>query len=190
MTAVVLFAALSITSPAFQQNGSIPPAFTCDGAGKNPALQIGGVPAAAKSLALIVFDPDVPKAIKPDGRYLHWALWNLAPTSTLIDEGQGGGLSENGRNGWIPPCPPNGEHRYVFQAFALDASLGDTKVANEDDLRRAMQGHMLEQAELVGRYTGRVPSLFGTILIGLVLLVAAAILYRIIRRGRAAGPAS
>ena len=95
MTAAVLFAAaLSVSSPAFQQNGSIPPAFTCDGAGKNPELQIGGVPAAAKSLALIVFDPDVPKAIKSDGRYLHWALWNLAPTSAVIEESRGGGLSE------------------------------------------------------------------------------------------------
>ena len=83
MTAVVLFAALSVSSPAFQQNGSIPPEFTCDGAGKNPALEIGGVPAGAKSLALIVFDPDVPKAIKSDGRYLHWALWNLEPTSAV-----------------------------------------------------------------------------------------------------------
>jgi Raf kinase inhibitor-like YbhB/YbcL family protein len=190
MTAVVLFAALSIASPAFQQNGSIPSAFTCDGAGKNPALEIGGTPAAAKSLALIVFDPDVPKAIKSDGRYLHWALWNLAPTSAVIEEGRGGGLSEGGRSGWIPPCPPNGEHRYVFQAFALDASLGDAKIASEADLRRVMQGHVLEQAELVGRYTGRVPSLLGSILLGLVLLVAVVILYRVIRRGRAAEPAS
>ena len=189
-TAVLFVAALSVSSPAFQQNGSIPPEFTCDGAGRNPALEIGGVPAGAKSLALIVFDPDVPKAIKSDGRYLHWALWNLEPTSAVIGESRGGGLSEGGRSGWVPPCPPNGEHRYVFQAFALDASLGDTKVASEDDLRRAMQGHVLDQAELVGRYTGRVPSMVGTILLGLVLLVAVIILYRIIRRGRAAAPAA
>ena len=128
MTAVVLFAALSVSSPAFQQNGSIPPEFTCDGAGRNPALEIGGVPAGAKSLALIVFDPDVPKAIKSDGRYLHWALWNLEPTSAVIGESRGGGLSEGGRSGWVPPCPPNGEHRYVFQAFALDVSKGGAKV--------------------------------------------------------------
>ena len=188
-TGLLLLAALSISSPAFQQNGSIPPAFTCDGAGKNPELQIGGVPAAAKSLALIVFDPDVPKAIKSDGRYLHWALWNLATTSAVIEESRGGGLSEGGHSGWIPPCPPNGEHRYVFQAFALDTSLGETKITGEDDLRRAMDGHVLEQAELVGRYTGRI-SRFGTILLGLVLLVAVVLASRAIRRARAAGPAA
>jgi Raf kinase inhibitor-like YbhB/YbcL family protein len=189
MTTALFLVALSISSPAFQPNGSIPSAFTCDGAGKNPELQIGGVPAAAKSLALIVFDPDVPKAIKSDGRYLHWALWNLAITSAVIEEGRGGGLSEGGHSGWIPPCPPNGEHRYVFQAFALDVSLGDAKIASEDDLRRAMEGHVLEQAELVGRYTGRF-SQGGTILLGLVLLVAAVLVYRAIKRARAAGPAA
>ena len=189
MTAVVLLAALTISSPAFEQNGSIPAAFTCDGAGRNPVLQFSGVPAAAKSLALIVFDPDVPKAIKSDGRYLHWALWNLAPTSAVVEEGTGGGLSEGGHSGWIPPCPPNGEHRYIFQAFALDVSLGDAKIVSEEDLRRAMQGHTIEQAELVGRYTGRA-SVVGTILLVLVPLAAVAILYRVFRRGRAAGPAA
>ena len=183
-TSVLLLAAVSISSPSFQQNATIPPAFTCDGAGKNPVLQISGAPAATKSLALIAFDPDVPKVLKVDGRYLHWALWNLAPDTREIAEGRGGGLSENGRNGYIPPCPPNGEHRYVFQVFALDKSLGDAKIANESDLRRAMDGHVLEQAELVGRYTGRVSGLFGNILIGLVVLVAVVIVFRFIRRRR------
>lgn len=186
-TAALLIAALSITSPSFEQNASIPPAFTCDGAGKNPALQVGGVPPAAKSLALVVFDPDVPRAIKFDGRYLHWALWNLPPDTSTIAEGRGGGLSEGGRGGYIPACPPYGEHRYVFQLFALDVSLGDTKIASENDLRHAMEGHVLEQAELVGRYAGRVPGIFVDLVIGIALLVAAAVLYRFVRRRRNQG---
>ncbi len=88
MTAAALVvAALSISSPSFQQNAAMPEKFTCDGAGTNPALQFGGVPAAAKSLALIVFDPDVPRMLKEDGRFLHWALWNLAPDTARITEG-------------------------------------------------------------------------------------------------------
>src|SRR5712671_1003075 len=106
-TAALFIAALSITSPAFQPAGQLPPKYTCDGQGVNPALTIAGVPAAAKSLALIVVDPDVPKSIKPDGRYLHWALWNLQATTTMmIEEGRGGGLSESGRAGYVPACPP------------------------------------------------------------------------------------
>src|SRR5215467_8934125 len=107
---------LRITSPEFQSNGTLPPSATCDGAGRNPELQVGGVPLSAKSLVLIVVDPDVPRAIKSDGRYLHWARWDLPPDTSKIPEGRDGrGLNEIGRGTYIPACPPNGEHRYVFQ---------------------------------------------------------------------------
>jgi hypothetical protein len=184
MMASLILATLGIGSPAFQQNGAIPPKFTCDGQGTNPALQFTGVPAASKSLALVVFDPDVPKALKPDGRYLHWALWNLPSSTTTIEEGRSGGLSEGGRAGYIPPCPPNGEHRYVFQLFALNASLGDEKISSEADLRQAMQGHVMEQAELVGRYASRTSSLINFVLPGIVALALIALVYQFVMARR------
>jgi len=170
---------LRITSPSFEQNAVIPSQFTCEGPGLNPALQFGGVPAAAKSLVLIVYDPDVPKAIKSDGRYLHWALWDLSPDTRGIVEGhRARGLNENGPGGYIPPCPPNGEHRYVFQLYALDTLLGDTRIAREADLRRAMEGHVLDQNELVGRYTTR---MFRIVRFGLAV-VALLVVFFVVRR--------
>ena len=187
MTAAALVvAALSISSPSFQQNAALPEKFTCDGAGTNPALQFSGVPATAKSLALIVFDPDVPKMLKEDGRWLHWALWNLAPNAPGIAEGYGGGLSEGGGAGYVPACPPNGEHRYIFQLFALDISLGDAKIARESELRRAMDGHILEQAELVGRYSSRTSRLFTTVGLAIVAVVVLVLVYRLTKRRRRA----
>ena len=97
---------MRITSPAFDNNGSIPAKFTCDGAGMNPALQFSGVPAAAKSLALIVEDPDVPKNLKADGLFEHWLMWDIAPDSKGCAEGAGkGGINETGSAGFMGPCP-------------------------------------------------------------------------------------
>ena len=145
---------LQITSPSFNQNDVLPAQFTCDGAGKSPALRFSGVPRGTRSLVLIVVDPDVPSSIKPDGRYLHWALWNLSASRTEIVEGQRAlGLNENGPGDYLPPCPPNGEHRYVFQLYAIDFVIGSASISSEADLRRVMDGHVLEQSELVGRYT-------------------------------------
>jgi Raf kinase inhibitor-like YbhB/YbcL family protein len=175
---------MRISSPAFEHNALFPPKFTCDGAGTNPALQISGVPPAAKSLALIVFDPDVPRSIKTDGRYLHWALWNLAPDTAAIAEGRGGGLSEGGGSGYVPACPPSGEHRYVFRLFALDRSLGTERIASEAALQRAMEGHVIEQAELVGRYT-RGGSWLNFILLGAFALALVVIVSRFVAARRA-----
>ncbi len=173
---------MDISSPAFSANGDIPPRYTCDGPGTNPPLQFAGVPPVAQSVALIVFDPDVPKAIKADGRYLHWALWNLPPAATSIEEGRGGGLSEGGRAGYIPPCPPSGEHRYVFQLFALDRSLGDTKVTSEAQLRKEMDGHIVAQAELVGRYASRTSNQLNFIVAAVLVVGLAALVYRFAAR--------
>jgi hypothetical protein len=155
MTAASLSAgSLQITSPSFNQNEVIPAQFTCDGAGTSPALKFSGAPRGTRSLVLIVVDPDVSKSIKPDGRFLHWAMWNLSASRTEIIEGQRAlGLNDNGPGGYIPPCPPSGEHRYLFQLYAIDFVIGNARISNEADLQRAMEGHILEQSELVGRYT-------------------------------------
>ena len=177
---------MQLTSSAFPPNGSIPAKYTCDGAGVSPPLQIAGVPAGSRSLALIVYDPDVPKSIKADGRYSHWVVWNLAPATSALEEHRSGGVSEGGRAGYIPPCPPNGEHRYIFQLFALDKDLRDAKIFLESDLRRAMQGHIVEQTELVGRYTSRTSSALNLVIPGIAAVVLAALAYRFIAARRAA----
>lgn len=144
---------LKITSPAFANNGLIPARYTCDGAGMNPALVFSGAPASAKSLALIVEDPDVPKSLKADGLFQHWLLWDIAPDSKGIAEGAGkGGINETGSAGFMGPCPPDREHRYFFRLFALDTKLTAAKISSRADLDKAMAGHVIAQAELVGRY--------------------------------------
>jgi Raf kinase inhibitor-like YbhB/YbcL family protein len=177
---------VQLTSSAFEQNGSIPAKYTCDGAGVNPPLHITGVPPGSRELALIVYDPDVPKSIRADGRYSHWVLWKLPPGTSTIEEHRSGGISEGGQAGYIPPCPPNGEHRYIFQLFALDKSLGDAKIFLEQDLRRAMQGHIVEQTELVGRYTSRTSTAMNLILPAIVGVAIAALAWKVIAARRRA----
>ena len=102
----------------------------------------------------IVEDPDVPKNLKADGMFDHWVLWDIAPTAKGIAEGDGkGGMNETGTAGFMGPCPPDREHRYFFKLFALDTKLTGAKIAGKKDLEKAMDGHVLEKAELVGRYT-------------------------------------
>jgi Raf kinase inhibitor-like YbhB/YbcL family protein len=151
-------ATLQITSPAFSANGSIPSKYTCDGAGPNPALVFSGVPAKAQSLVLIVDDPDVPRNLVPSGVFDHWLIWDIPPTSKGFAEGEGkGGVNGAGQPGFMGPCPPDREHRYFFKLYALDVKLTAAKIAGKQDLEAAMKGHILEQAELIGRYerTGR-----------------------------------
>src|SRR5262249_28042859 len=133
---------LQITSPSFNQNEVLPVQFTCDGAGTSPALQFSGAPRGTRSLVLIVVDPDVPRSIKTDGRFLPGALWNRPPNRTKIFEGQRAlGLNKNGPGDYIPPCPPNWEHRYLFQLYAIDYVIGNARISSEADLRAAMEGH-------------------------------------------------
>jgi Raf kinase inhibitor-like YbhB/YbcL family protein len=147
-------ASLQITSPAFAANGAIPSKYTCDGQGINPALVFSGIPAKTQSLVLIVDDPDVPKNLVPSGVFDHWLIWNLPATSKGFAEGEGkGGINGGGQQGFMGPCPPDREHRYFFKLYALDTMLGSgTKIANKQDLESAMRGHVIEQAELIGRY--------------------------------------
>ncbi len=143
---------MTITSPAFAANQEIPRKYGCSGTNTSPPLSFAGVPAPAKTLALIVEDPDA-----PGGLFTHWVVWNIPPTATTVAEGQppaGGteGKSSYGTSGWGPPCPPNGEHRYVFNFFALDAALSLPPSAGREELLNAMKGHALAQAQLTGRY--------------------------------------
>jgi len=178
---------LRIASPAFADNGVIPADYTCDGAGNSPALDISDIPLGARSLAIVIDDPDVPRILKSDGVFVHWMAWNLPPDRRTIAAGQAyGGLNENGGAGYTPPCPPNGEHRYVFKVFALDTDLSGATIANATDLYRAMDGHTLARAQLVGRYRRPFAKLAipAAILLTLVLVAAAMLygLYRLARR--------
>jgi Raf kinase inhibitor-like YbhB/YbcL family protein len=147
---------LKITSPAFKSGELIPSKYSCDADKVNPALEFSGVPASAKSLALIVDDPDVPKTMIPSGEFVHWLVWDIAPTSKGIAEADKAaatmGLNGTGKPGYYPMCPPDREHRYFFKVYALDKMLGDVKIASKADLLGAMQGHILAQGELTGRY--------------------------------------
>jgi Raf kinase inhibitor-like YbhB/YbcL family protein len=140
---------LELTSPGFPPNGRIPAANTCNGSSGNPPLIFKGVPAGAKSLVVLVDDPDVPWILQRNHLFVHWVRWDLPPTTTGIPAGKA-----EGGSGYIDPCPPWGTHRYVFKLFALDTTLGpDANVGTEDGLYAAMQGHIIERAELVGRYS-------------------------------------
>ena len=147
-------AKIGIKSSAFAAGGSIPSQYTCDAQNPpNPPLQFTGVPKAAKSLVLIIYDPDVPKTMIPTGVFDHWLVWDIAPDSKGIKEGENSqGLNGMGKAGYVGPCPPDREHRYFFRLYALDVKLGDTKIANRKDLEDAMKGHIIDQAELMGRY--------------------------------------
>ena len=145
-------ARMKITSPAFQQIGSIPAKFTCDGENMSPPLQITAVPAEAKSLALIADDPDA-----PGGLFTHWLVWNVPPQTGSIAEGSAPkgvqGTNDFAKSGYSAPCPPSGTHRYYFRVFALDRELDLRSGAKRSQLDAAMKGHVLAQGELIGRYT-------------------------------------
>ena len=151
---------LTLTSSAFAEGASIPSRFTCDGdRSVSPALSIAGVPEGTKSLALIMDDPDVPKALHADGVFDHWVLFNISPDTREIPEGKSVGVAgENGagKNAYTGPCPPPqyepSEHRYIFKLYALDSELPLQAGATKEDVEKAMEGHIVAQAQLVGRY--------------------------------------
>ena len=152
---------LTLTSSAFAQNGAIPAKYTCDGDDTSPPLAWSGVPAGAKSLALIVDDPDAPDPAAPKRVWVHWVVYNLPPGDGSLPEGASGGQLPGGavegtndwpRLGYGGPCPPVGRHRYFFKLYALDTALPDSGRATKAELERAMKGHILEQTELMGTY--------------------------------------
>lgn len=143
---------MKITSSAFDHEGDIPSKYTCDGANINPALAISEVPAQAKSLVLISDDPDAPA-----GTWVHWTVWNIDPGTTEIAENSapGGveGVTNFGKPGYGGPCPPSGTHRYYFKLYALDTTLDLPASTDAKGLEAAMQGHVLAETVLMGRYS-------------------------------------
>jgi Raf kinase inhibitor-like YbhB/YbcL family protein len=152
---------LRIASTAFQPGGSIPSKYTCEGQDVSPPLEWLGAPAKTKSLALIVDDPDAPDPAKPQRVYVHWILFNLpAASASLPENASKKGLPKGavqGKNDWGKaeyggPCPPIGRHRYFFKLYALDSELAGLSSPTKADLERAMKGHVLDSAELIGTY--------------------------------------
>lgn len=143
---------MNLQSPAFQNQASIPALYTCDDQDVNPPLQISEVPSEAKSLVLIVDDPDAPR-----GDWVHWLLWNIDPATAEILEnsvptGAVQGLTDFGNNEWGGPCPPSGTHRYFFKLYVLDTILDISASNKKTDLEAAMKNHILEQTQLIGLY--------------------------------------
>ncbi len=150
---------LTLSSPAFSHDGSIPEPHTCDGANTPPPLRIIDVPTEARSLALICDDPDAPDPKAPTHTHVHWVLYDIPPTTTGLEPGQDAppAGAREGLNGWNRrgcggPCPPVGRHRYFFKLYALDTTFGDLQAPTKDGLEQAMRGHVLAHAELVGTY--------------------------------------
>lgn len=147
---------MKLTSTAFGHNGKIPPEYTCDGEDISPELHISNIPNNAKSLALIMDDPDVPKSIRPSGLWVHWVAWNIPVNTKTIQKGNEpegiGGNSDFKRTGYGGPCPPDREHRYFFKLYAMDKELDLAEGSDKKELENAMEGHIIEKAELIGLY--------------------------------------
>lgn len=147
---------MTITSTAFADNELIPAQYTCDGESMNPPLSFHDVPQEAKSLALLVIDPDVPVSLRPSGQFEHWVVYNMPITTNGIEEhstpaGQQGN-NGTGKVGYFGPCPPDREHRYFFHLYALDTELSFESTPDTAAMQKAMEGHVMTEAELVGRY--------------------------------------
>ncbi len=153
---------MELVSSVFESGGRIPTTYTCDGEDLSPPLTWDGVPDGVKSFALIMDDPDA-----PPGTWVHWVIYDMPADARGLDEGvsksdkldsgaaQGAcwGVSSYSRVGYYGPCPPPGSpHRYVFRLFALDTVLGLPPKRSKEQLLKAMEGHVLARAELVGRY--------------------------------------
>jgi Raf kinase inhibitor-like YbhB/YbcL family protein len=152
---------LTLTSTAFAHNGEIPVRYTCEGADVSPPLAWAGAPDGTRSFALIVDDPDAPDPRAPKMTWVHWVLYDIPATAGGLPEGAAvadlpPGTRE-GQNDWKQlgyggPCPPIGRHRYFHKLYALDAALGDLGAPDKARLEKAMAGHVLAQAELIGTY--------------------------------------
>lgn len=151
---------LRLTSSAFDQDGQIPLKYTCEGEDLSPPLSWSDAPAGTKSFAMIVDDPDAPDPKAPKMVYVHWVLHNIPPSTTSLPEnatksglpaGTVQGMTDFGRKDYGGPCPPIGVHRYFFKLYALDTEL-NLSAPTKPDLLKAMEGHILADAELMGTY--------------------------------------
>lgn len=152
---------MRLTSTAFTHGSEIPARYTCQGEELSPPLAWSGVPSQAKSLVLVVDDPDAPDPAAPQRTFAHWLLYALPPTDGSLPEdvqddalpkGVRHGRNDSGEAGWTGPCPPIGRHRYFFRLHALDVELPDLGTPNRKKLLEAIEGHVVATAELMGTY--------------------------------------
>ena len=153
---------LKLTSIVFAHSGEIPSKYTCEGQDISPPLAWSGVPPNAKSLTLIVDDPDAPDPASPKMTWVHWVLYNIPTSVSSLPEatkqppaGTLLGLNDWKRTGYGGPCPPIGRHRYFHKLYALDMVLPDLDRPSKAVLEAQMKGHVIAQAELVGTYQKR-----------------------------------
>ena len=146
---------LILKSSVFESNTLIPAQYTCDGDNVNPPLEISGVDEMVKSFVLIVDDPDASL-----GTWDHWVVWNISPNTTIIDEGASTfglvGTGSGGIRSYQGPCPPSGTRRYFFKLYSLDSELNLPNESRKKDVEKAMNGHVLQQAELIGLYRRKI----------------------------------
>jgi Raf kinase inhibitor-like YbhB/YbcL family protein len=148
---------LKLTSTAFKEGEAIPRGYTCDGANVSPPLEWTGVPKNAKTFAIIADDPDA-----PSGTWVHWVLYNLpaeglglienTPLTETLNGGGVQGMNDFGKIGYGGPCPPSGKHRYFFKFYALDSELPLKPGATKAEVEKAIEGHIIGQAQLMGMY--------------------------------------
>jgi hypothetical protein len=141
---------LSVKSTAFESGKLIPKKYSCDGQDINPPLTIEGIPKEAKTLVLLVDDPDA-----PSGTFDHWVVWNIPASDSKIGENTAPGtegMNSARQRGYMGPCPPSGTHRYFFKVYALDTELSLGGSSKKKDVEKAMQGHILAKGELMALY--------------------------------------
>ena len=152
---------MTLSSPSFEHQGEIPVNYTCDGIDISPALKWSGVPENAKSLVLIVDDPDAPDPAAPKTTWVHWLLYNIPANANGLAEGISSNNFPSGtkegkndwkRTGYGGPCPPIGRHRYFHKLYALDIVLPDLNIPDKAQLEKAMEGQIIDQIELIGVY--------------------------------------
>lgn len=153
--------ALKLTSSAFSHGGEIPAEYTCDGDDLSPPLAWEGIPEGTRSLVLIMDDPDAPDPDAPKRIWVHWVLYNIPSSAASLPrdvrpadlpEGTRVGLNDGGDAGYGGPCPPIGRHRYFHKLYALDVMLPKLGKGRKADLEKAMDGHVVGSAELMGTY--------------------------------------
>lgn len=159
--AALIMTVFTLASTSFSHNDTIPSRYTCDGKDISPALSWTGIPEGTKSLVLIVDDPDAPDPAAPKMTWVHWVLYNIPPSATGLTEGISEkdlppgtlqGINDWKRTGYGGPCPPIGTHRYFHKLYALNTVLPDLQHPAKAALEQAMQGHVIAQTELIGRY--------------------------------------
>jgi Raf kinase inhibitor-like YbhB/YbcL family protein len=152
---------LSLTSPVFEPGGAMPTRCTGEGTEESPPLAWSGAPNGTKAFALIVDDPDAPDPAAPKRTWVHWVVADMPPSTSALKEGASRksmpagsheGTNDGGDTGYGGPMPPRGRHRYFFKLYALDAPTGLRDGCTKVELLKAIEGHVLDQAELIGTY--------------------------------------